>query len=310
MGVKIGKRVRNFWMLLLSLAIHGGMLGFLVPKEPRSTQPSQPKPIDSVNIVTLPPTPKAIESPPQTETSNLISPDNTVSQIDQTSSSEHSQLEPQSEFPETGLFEIDQSSEAESISTQSPSEGVKPETAKIDRSSADESTQSELPEKETIEENHNLDKKTPLKRVIQKTDEVQQVEWKTASQDFQSLLTQIFESEEGLGQEQPLRDVLQFAGNREDLLVSLFCDDREEKKPEIIDFRWFSDREPELVFQESIEPTLKNFQLQKLTQYANGDVYKISKSGLIRYLNIAPLADGNGTLVTIWTQPPRSNLDD
>ncbi|MGB3558882.1 MAG: hypothetical protein WBA24_10095, partial [Geitlerinemataceae cyanobacterium] len=124
---------------LLSLAVHGGMLYFPYPEKPRSTQQSPSKPIDAIKIVTLPPTPKAIESTPPTQTSNLISTSNPVSSIDRTTSSEMSQPEPELEpkFSETETF-ADQP-----ISTESSSGGETPETVNIDRPSLPDSTPSE-----------------------------------------------------------------------------------------------------------------------------------------------------------------------
>lgn len=305
MGVKIGEQVRNFSRLLLSLAIHGGLLYFPYPEKPRSTQQSPSKPIDSIKIVTLPPISTPLESTPQTQASNLISTSNPVSSSDRTASSEMSQPEPELElepkFSETETFA------AQPISTESSPEGETPETVILDRPSLPESTPSEprfeLPEKESIEVDLHSKKKKNSTKLTPQTDRVRQLELKNASREFQVFLTQV-KSEEGFGREQTLRDILQFAGDREALLVSLFCDESDEKKSEIIEFRWFSDREPELVFAETIEPNLKNFQIQKVGKYAEGDVYQISQSGISRYLNVVQLSPDNGTLMTIWTQLP------
>ncbi|MGB7274059.1 MAG: hypothetical protein WBC69_12230 [Geitlerinemataceae cyanobacterium] len=303
MKVKIGEQVRSFSRLLLSLAVHGGMLYFPYPEKPRSTQQSPSKPIDAIKIVTLPPTPNAIESTPPTQTSNLISTSNPVSSIDRTTSSEMSQPEPELEpkFSETETF-ADQP-----ISTESSSGGETPETVNIDRPSLPDSTpsepRSELPEKESIEVDLHSKRETISTKPTPQTDRSQQLELKNASREFQEFLAKV-KSEEGFGREQTLKDVLQFAGDREALLVSLFCDENDEKISEIIEFRWFSDREPELVFAETIEPNLKNFQIQKVGKYAEGDVYQISRGGRSRYLNIVQLSPDNGTLITIWTQPP------
>ena len=65
-------------------------------------------------------------------------------------------------------------------------------------------------------------------------------------------------------------------------------------------------KRPEQLFSTFFEPKFQNskFEVNQLSNYGGGLIYKVKQSSFVRYLNLLPTQSGVGTIVVIWKDLP------
>ena len=66
------------------------------------------------------------------------------------------------------------------------------------------------------------------------------------------------------------------------------------------------DKKPEQLFSSFFAPSFQNskFEVNQLSNYGGGLIYKVKQSSFVRYLNLLPTQSGVGTIVVIWKSLP------